>query len=68
MKSNRDDFRVFEESSSRGTLWRIRIGGSKGTIVCSFKTPEEATEKARRLNIDPWDSDRGFTRKDRAAR
>jgi hypothetical protein len=67
--SKRDDFRVFEELTSTGKhAWRIRVGGSKGTIVYSNKSFEEATEMARQLNLDPWYAERGNTSKDRAAR
>jgi hypothetical protein len=64
---NRNDFRVFEERTSKGsTAWRIRVGGSKGTLITSLNTIEEANEMAKQLNIDPWYAERGQTRKDRA--
>ena len=66
---NRDDFRVFEEFNSKGDIvWRVKVGGKKGTTVTSSKTLEEATEMARQLNLDPWYAERGNTRKDRADR
>ncbi len=69
LAKNRDDFRVFEEITTRGKqIWRIRVGGKKGTNITSLNTLEEANQMARQLNIDPWFSERGQTRKDRAGR
>ena len=62
----RNDFRVFEETTTSGKqVWRIRIGGEKGTNITTLNTLEEANEMARQLNIDPWFAERGQTRKDR---
>ena len=66
---NRDDFRVFEEINAKGiTVWRVKVGGKKGSTVTSCNSLEEATENARQLNLDPWFAERGNTRKDRADR
>ncbi len=65
--SKRDDYRVFEGITTKGkTIWRIKLGGKKGTTVTCLNSLEEATEYARQLNLDPWYSERGQTRKDRA--
>ncbi len=67
--SKRDDYRVFEEITPKGKpIWRIKIGGKKGTTITCLNSLEEATEYARQLNLDPWYSERGNTRKDRSKR
>jgi len=65
----RNDYRVYEETTQTGkTIWRIRIGGKKGTAITTCQTQEKADEVSRQLNIDPWYLDRGNTRADRNAR
>lgn len=69
MTKIRNDFYVFEETRRTGeTVWRVRIGGKRGTGITTCQTQEKADEIARQLNIDPWFLDRGNTRADRAAK
>ena len=64
----RNDFRVFEETNTKGdTIWRVRVGGKRGDVSISSYNQDEATETARQLNIDPWFLGRGQTRADRNA-
>lgn len=69
MTKIRNDYRVFEENRRNGeTIWCVRSGGKRGTLITICRTQEKANETAQQLNIDPWYLDRGNTRADRAAR
>lgn len=69
MTKIRNDYRVYAEETVKGkAIWRIRIGGKKGTTIISCNSIEKANETARQLNIDPWYLGRGNTRADRSAR
>jgi len=66
MTKIRNDFRVFEEVTTRGkTMWRVRSGGKGGDCVSSCNSLSEATVLAKNLNIDPYFLERGQTRNDR---
>lgn len=65
----RNDFRVYEETRRTGeTVWRVKSGGKRGTVITTCQTLEKANETARQLNIDPWFLGRGNTQTDRASR
>jgi len=66
MTKIRNDFRVYEEVTTRGkTFWRVKTGGKSGDVVSSCNSVNEANTLAKKLNNDPWFLDRGQTRADR---
>ena len=64
----RNDFRVFEETNTKGdTIWRVRVGSKRGAVSISRYNQDEETQSVRPVNIDPWFLGRGQTRADRNA-
>ena len=64
----RNDFKVFESTNRAGNaVWNIKLGGSKGQVITTCRSEEQATEQVKQLNIDPYYFDRGFTLAHRVA-
>mgnify|MGYP003647972485 CR=1 FL=1 len=60
------DYTVVETTDkNQNPRWHVLV--AREIVVSIYRTLEEATDVANRLNIDPYALDRGFTRADRIA-